>query len=172
MEIKKDSILAKLLLDAVAKDDSELQEAIKNGEINGIEIVGISTEEKDPKSLLDYFIDGTDADSDDDTEETATQQDDAERDYADVIEGLTEMLDDPNLPEKVAAPIRVVLASSTLMEILNPIPDKLSPIVPFTASRARMMKSLENAIHRATHEIIMEMRPYPEFKDILEKHHF
>ena len=83
---------------------------------------------------------------------------------------MRSIADDPDIPESIAAPARVVLAAAELMDILNPVPRMVSPkrMRPYTARRAAMLADVSAAIRRAQTDILDAMHRYPEFAEITD----
>lgn len=102
----------------------------------------------------------------------ATSCDDAEDadDDISIVDEIRSIADDPDIPESIAAPARVVLAAAELMDILNPVPRMVSPkrMRPYTARRAAMLADVSAAICRAQTDILDAMHRYPEFAEITD----
>lgn len=103
---------------------------------------------------------------------TATPCDDTEDADGDIsiVDEIRSIANDPDIPESIAAPARVVLAAAELMDILNPVPRTVSPkrMRPYTARRAAMLADVSAAIRRAQTDILDAMHCYSEFAEITD----
>lgn len=179
MKVEKNSPLAQMLLKLAAEHDPKLREAIRNGEVEGVNIIAVGGapdgEDKEPlESLAKDEDDCKNCENRDGCEDAkaATPCDDAEDadDGISIIDEIRSIADDPDIPESIAAPARVVLAAAELMDILNPVPRMVSPkrMRPYTARRAAMLADVSAAIRRAQTDILDAMHRYPEFAEITD----
>lgn len=180
MKVEKNSPLAQMLLKLAAEHDPKLREAIRNGEVEGVNIIAVGgAPDGEVKELLESLAKDEDdcknCENRDGCEDAkaATPCDDAE-DADDaiisIIDEIRSIVDDPDIPESIAAPARVVLAAAELMDILNPVPRMVSPkrMRPYTARRAAMLADVSAAIRRAQTDILDAMHRYPEFAEITD----
>lgn len=179
MKVEKNSPLAQMLLKLAAEHDPKLREAIRNGEVEGVNIIAVGgAPDGEVKELLESLAKDEDdcknCESRDGCEDAkaATPCDDAEDadDGISIIDEIRSIADDPDIPESIAAPARVVLAAAELMDILNPVPRMVSPkrMRPYTARRAAMLADVSAAIRRAQTDILDAMHRYPEFAEITD----
>lgn len=131
MKVEKNSPLAQMLLKLAAEHDPKLREAIRNGEVEGVNIIAVGgAPDGEVKELLESLAKDEDdcknCENRDGCEDAkaATPCDDAEDadDGISIIDEIRSIADDPDIPESIAAPARVVLAAAELMDILNPVP--------------------------------------------------
>ena len=178
MKVDKNSPLAQMLLKMAAERDPKLRKAIRNGEVEGVSIIALGAPADKIKELLESLAKDEDdckncenRDGCEDTK-TATPCDDTEDADGDIsiVGEIRSIADDPNTPESIAAPARVVLAAAELMDILNPVPRMVSPkrMNPYTARRAAMLADVSAAICRAQTDILDAMHRYPEFAEITD----
>lgn len=187
MKVEKNSPLAQMLLKLAAEHDPKLREAIRNGEVEGVNIIAVGGAPDDKiKELLESLAkDEDDCKNCNDRKEVkmATLSDEDAKDSEDyidddadeangVIEEIRSIAEDPDTPESIAAPARVVLVAAELMDILNPIPRMVTPkrMTPYTARRAVMVADLYEAICHAQTIILDTMHNYPEFAEIIDKY--
>lgn len=179
MKVEKNSPLAQMLLKLAAEHDPKLREAIRNGEVEGVNIIAVGgAPDGEIKELLESLAKDEDdcknCENRDGCEDAkaATPCDDAEDadDGISIIDEIRSIADDPDIPESIAAPARVVLAATELMDILNPVPRMVSPkrMRPYTARRAAMLADVSAAIRRAQTDILDAMHRYPEFAEITD----
>ena len=179
MKVEKNSPLAQMLLKLAAEHDPKLREAIRNGEVEGVNIIAVGgAPDGEVKELLESLAKDEDdcknCENRDGCEDAkaATPCDDAEDadDGISIIDEIRSIADDPDIPESIAAPARVVLAAAELMDILNPVPRMDSPnrIRKYTARRAAMLTDVSAAIRRAQTDILDAMHRYPEFAEITD----
>lgn len=179
MKVEKNSPLAQMLLKLAAEHDPKLREAIRNGEVEGVNIIAVGgAHDGEVKELLESLAKDEDdcknCENRDGCEDAkaATPCDDAEDadDGISIIDEIRSIADDPDIPESIAAPARVVLAAAELMDILNPVPRMASPkrMRPYTARRAAMLADVSAAIRRAQTDILDAMHRYPEFAEITD----
>ena len=179
MKVEKNSPLAQMLLKLAAEHDPKLREAIRNGEVEGVNIIAVGgAPDGEVKELLESLAKDEDdcknCENRDGCEDAkaATPCDDAEDadDGISIIDEIRSIADDPDIPESIAAPARVVLAVAELMDILNPVPRMVSPkrMRPYTARRAAMLADVSAAIRRALTDILDAMLRYPEFAEITD----
>lgn len=149
MKVEKNSPLAQMLLKLAAERDPKLRDAIRNGEVEGVNIIALGAPDDKIKELLDFLADGEDdcenCENRDGREEAKTatpykNAEDADDDIS-IVDEIRSIANDPDIPENIAAPARVVLAAAELMDILNPVPRMVSPkrMNPYTARRAAML---------------------------------
>lgn len=178
MKVEKNSPLAQMLLKLAAERDPKLRDAIRNGEVEGVNIIALGAPDDKIKELLDFLADGEDdcenCENRDGREEAKTatpykNAEDADDDIS-IVDEIRSIADDPDIPESIAAPARVVLAAAELMDILNPVPRMVSPkrMRPYTARRAAMLADVSAAIRRAQTDILDAMHRYPEFAEITD----
>ena len=177
MKVDKNSPLAQMLLKMAAERDPKLRKAIRNGEVEGVSIALGAPDDKIKELLESLAKDEDDCkncenrDGCEDTK-TATPCDDTKDADGDIsiVGEIRSIADDPNTPESIAAPARVVLAAAELMDILNPVPRMVSPkrMNPYTARRAAMLADVSAAICRAQTDILDAMHRYPEFAEITD----
>lgn len=178
MKVEKNSPLAQMFLKLAAERDPKLRDAIRNGEVEGVNIIALGAPDDKIKELLESLAKDEDdckncenRDGCEDTK-TATPCDDTEDADGDIsiVGEIRSIADDPNTPESIAAPARVVLAAAELMDILNPVPRMVSPkrMNPYTARRAAMLADVSAAICRAQTDILDAMHRYPEFAEITD----
>lgn len=177
MKVEKNSPLAQMLLKLAAEHDPKLREAIRNGEVEGVNIIAVGgAPDGEIKELLESLAkDEDDCKNCDDCEEAKAatpckdSEDDADDDIS-VVDEIRSIANDPDIPEIIAAPARVVLAAAELMDILNPVPRMVSPtrMRPYTARRAAMLADVSAAICRAQTDILDAMHRYPEFAEITD----
>lgn len=179
MKVEKNSPLAQMLLKLAAEHDPKLREAIRNGEVEGVNIIAVGgAPDGEVKELLESLAKDEDdcknCENRDGCEDAkaATPCDDAEDadDGISIIDEIRSIADDPDIPESIAAPARVVLAAAELMDILNPVPPMVSQkrMRPYTARRAAMLADVSAAIRRAQTDILDAMHRYPEFAEITD----
>lgn len=178
MKVEKNSPLAQMLLKLAAERDPKLRDAIRNGEVEGVNIIALGAPDDKIKELLESLAKDEDdcknCENRDGCEDTkiATPCDDTEDADGDIsiVGEIRSIADDPNTPESIAAPARVVLAAAELMDILNPVPRMVSPkrMNPYTARRAAMLADVSAAICRAQTDILDAMHRYPEFAEITD----
>ena len=180
MKVDKKSPLAQMLLKLAAEHDPKLREAIRNGEVEGVNIIAVGgAPDGEVKELLESLAKDEDdcknCENRDGCEEakTATPCKDAEDDADDdisVVDEIRIIANDPDIPESIAAPARVVLVSAELVDILNSVPRMVSPrrMHPYTARRAAMLADVSAAICRAQTDILDAMHRYPEFAEITD----
>lgn len=167
MKVEKNSPLAQMLLKLAAEHDPKLREAIRNGEVEGVNIIAVGgAPDGEVKELLESLA------KDEDDCKNCENRDDAEDadDDISIVDEIRSIADDPDIPESIAAPARVVLAAAELMDILNPVPRMVSPkrMRPYTARRAAMLADVSAAICRAQTDILDAMHRYPEFAEITD----
>lgn len=178
MKVEKNSPLAQMLLKLAAERDPKLRDAIRNGEVEGVNIIALGAPDDKIKELLDFLADGEDdcenCENRDGREEAKTatpykNAEDADDDIS-IVDEIRSIANDPDIPENIAAPARVVLAAAELMDILNPVPRMVSPkrMRPYTARRAAMLADVSAAICRAQTDILDAMHRYPEFAEITD----
>lgn len=177
MKVEKNSPLAQMLLKLAAEHDPKLREAIRNGEVEGVNIIAVGgAPDGEIKELLESLAkDEDDCKNCDDCEEAKAatpckdSEDDADDDIS-VVDEIRSIANDPDIPEIIAAPARVVLAAAELMDVLNPVPRMVSPtrMRPYTARRAAMLADVSAAICRAQTDILDAMHRYPEFAEITD----
>lgn len=178
MKVEKNSPLAQMLLKLAAERDPKLRDAIRNGEVEGVNIIALGAPDDKIKELLDFLADGEDdcenCENRDGCEEAKTatpykNAEDADDDIS-IVDEIRSIVNDPDIPENIAAPARVVLAAAELMDILNPVPRMVSPkrMNPYTARRAAMLADVSAAICRAQTDILDAMHRYPEFAEITD----
>lgn len=179
MKVEKNSPLAQMLLKLAAEHDPKLREAIRNGEVEGVNIIAVGGA---PNGEVKELLESLAKDEDDckncenrdgcEDAKAATPCDDAEDadDGISIIDEIRSIADDPDIPESIAAPARVVLAAAELMDILTPVPRMVSPkrMRPYTARRAAMLTDVSAAIRRAQTDILDAMHRYPEFAEITD----
>ena len=178
MKVEKNSPLAQMLLKLAAERDPKLRDAIRNGEVEGVNIIALGAPDDKIKELLDFLADGEDdcenCENRDGREEAKTatpykNAEDADDDIS-IVDEIRSVANDPDIPENIAAPARVVLAAAELMDILNPVPRMVSPkrMNPYTARRAAMLADVSAAICHAQTDILDVMHRYPEFAEITD----
>lgn len=177
MKVEKNSPLAQMLLKLAAEHDPKLREAIRNGEVEGVNIIAVGgAPDGEVKELLESLAkDEDDCKNCDDCEEAKAatpckdSEDDADDDIS-VVDEIRSIANDPDIPESIAAPPRVVLVSAELVDILNSVPRMVSPtrMRPYTARRAAMLADVSAAIRRAQTDILDAMHRYPEFAEITD----
>lgn len=178
MKVEKNSPLGKMLLKMAAERDPKLRRAIRDGEVEGVNIIALGAPDDKIKELLESLAKDEDDcknyENHDGCEDAkaATPCDDAEDadDDISIVDEIRSIADDPDIPESIAAPARVVLAAAELMDILNPVPRMVSPerMRPYTARRAAMLADVSAAICRAQTDILDAMHRYPEFAEITD----
>lgn len=176
MKVEKNSPLAQMLLKLAAEHDPKLREAIRNGEVEGVSIIAVGgAPDGEVKELLESLAKDEDdcknCENRDGCEEaTATPCKDAEDDDLSIVDEIRNIANDPDIPESIAAPARVVLVSAELVDILNSVPRMVSPkrMRPYTARRAAMLADVSAAICRAQTDILDAMHRYPEFAEITD----
>lgn len=178
MKVEKNSPLAQMLLKLAAEHDPKLRDAIRNGEVEGVNIIALGAPDDKIKELLESLAKDEDdcknCENSDGCEDAkaATPCKDAEDadDDISIVDEIRSIADDPGIPESIAAPARVVLAAAELMDILNPVPRMVSPerMRPYTARRAAMLADVSAAICRAQTDILDAMHRYPEFAEITD----
>lgn len=166
MKVEKNSPLAQMLLKLAAEHDTKLREAIRNGEVEGVNIIAVGgAPDGEVKELLESLAKNEDA-------KAATPCDDTEDadDDISIVDEIRNIANDPDIPESIAAPARVVLVSAELVDILNSVPRMVSPkrMRPYTARRAAMLADVSAAICRAQTDILDAMHRYPEFAEITD----
>ena len=126
MKVEKNSPLAQMLLKLAAEHDPKLREAIRNGEVEGVNIIAVGgAPDGEVKELLESLAKDEDdcknCENRDGCEDAkaATPCDDAEDadDDISIVDEIRSIADDPDIPESIAAPARVVLAAAELMDI-------------------------------------------------------
>lgn len=178
MKVEKNSPLAQMLLKLAAERDPKLRDAIRNGEVEGVNIIALGAPDDKIKELLDFLADGEDGcencenrDGREDAK-TATPCDDTEDADGDIsiVDEIRSIANDPDIPESIAAPARVVLVSAELVDILNSVPRMVSPkrMRPYTARRAAMLADVSATICRAQTDILDAMHRYSEFAEITD----
>lgn len=178
MKVEKNSPLAQMLLKLAAERDPKLRDAICNGEVEGVNIIALGAPDDKIKELLDFLADGEDdcenCENRDGCEEAKTatpykNAEDADDDIS-IVDEIRNIANDPDIPESIAAPARVVLVSAELVDILNSVPRMVSPkrMRPYTARRAAMLADVSAAICRAQTDILDAMHRYPEFAEITD----
>lgn len=176
MKVEKNSPLAQMLLKLAAEHDPKLREAIRKGEVEGVNIIAVGgAPDGEIKELLESLTKDEDdcknCENRDGCEEAkaATPCKDAD-DGISVVDEIRSIANDPDIPESIAAPARVVLVSAELMDILNSVPRMVSPrrMHPYTARRAAMLADVSAAICRAQTDILDAMHRYPEFAEITD----
>lgn len=178
MKVEKNSPLAQMLLKLAAERDPKLRDAIRNGEVEGVNIIALGAPDDKIKELLDFLADGEDdcenCENRDGCEEAKTatpykNAEDADDDIS-IVDEIRNIANDPDIPESIAAPARVVLVSAELVDILNSVPRMVSPkrMRPYTARRAAMLADVSAAICRAQTDILDAMHRYPEFAEITD----
>ena len=178
MKIDKNSPLGEMLLKMAAEHDPKLRRAIRNDEVGDLNIIALGAPDDELKDLLESLFKGEDdcknCDCHDSCEdaEAATPCDDEDADDLNVVDEIRSIADDPDTPESLAAPPRVVLAAAELMDVLNPVPRMVAPkrMNPYTARRAAMLADVSAAICRAQTDILDAMHRYPEFAEITDKY--
>lgn len=60
MKVEKNSPLAQMLLKLAAERDPKLRDAIRNGEVEGVNIIALGAPDDKIKELLDFLADGED----------------------------------------------------------------------------------------------------------------
>lgn len=179
MKVEKNSPLAQMLLKLAAEHDPKLREAIRNGEVEGVNIIAVGgAPDGEVKELLESLAKDKDdcknCENRDGCEDakTATPCDDTEDADGDIsiVDEIRSIANDPDIPESIAAPARVVLAAAELMDILNSVPRMVSPkrMRPYTARRAAMLSDVSATICRAQTDILDAMHRYPEFAEITD----
>ena len=178
MKVEKNSPLAQMLLKLAAERDPKLRDAIRNGEVEGVNIIALGAPDDKIKELLDFLADGEDdcehCENRDGREEAKTatpykNAEDADDDIS-IVDEIRSIANDPDIPENIAAPARVVLAAAELLDILNPVPRMVSPkrMHPYTDRRAAMLVDVSAAICHAQTDILDAMHRYPEFAEITD----
>lgn len=176
MKAEKNSPLAQMLLKLAAEHDPKLREAIRKGEVEGVNIIAVGgAPDGEIKELLESLTKDEDdcknCENRDGCEEAkaATPCKDAD-DGISVVDEIRSIANDPDIPESIAAPARVVLVSAELVDILNSVPRMVSPtrMRPYTARRAAMLADVSAAICRAQTDILDAMHRYPEFAEITD----
>lgn len=178
MKVEKNSPLAQMLLKMAAERDPKLRKAIRDGEVEGVSIIALGAPDDKIKELLESLAKDEDdcknCENRDGCEDAkaATPCDDAEDadDDISIVDEIRNIANDPDIPESIAAPARVVLAAAELMDILNPVPRMVSPkrMRQYTARRAAMLADVSAAICRAQTDILDAMHRYPEFAEITD----
>lgn len=178
MKVEKNSPLAQMLLKLAAERDPKLRDAIRNGEVEGVNIIALGAPDDKIKELLESLAKDEDdcknCENRDGCEDAkaATPCDDTEDadDDISIVDEIRSIANDPDIPENIAAPARVVLAAAELMDILNPVPRMVSPkrMNPYTARRAAMLADVSAAICHAQTDILDAMHRYPEFAEITD----
>lgn len=178
MKVDKNSPLAQMLLKMAAERDPKLRKAIRDGEVEGVSIIALGAPDDKIKELLESLAKDEDdcknCENRDGCEEakTATPCDDTEDADGDIsiVDEIRSIANDPDIPESIAAPARVVLVSAELVDILNSVPRMVSPkrMRPYTARRAAMLADVSAAICRAQTDILDAMHRYPEFAEITD----
>lgn len=150
MKVEKNSPLAQMLLKLAAEHNPKLREAIRNGEVEGVNIIAVGgAPDGEVKELLESLAKDEDdcknCENRDECEDAkaATPCDDAEDADGDIsiVDEICSIANDPDIPESIAPPARVVLVSAELVDILNSVPRMVSPkrMRPYTARRAAML---------------------------------
>lgn len=115
MKVEKNSPLAQMLLKLAAEHDPKLREAIRNGEVEGVNIIAVGgAPDGEVKELLESLAKDEDdcknCENRDGCEDAkaATPCDDAEDadDGISIIDEIRSIADDPDIPESIAAPAR------------------------------------------------------------------
>lgn len=166
MKVEKNSPLAQMLLKLAAEHDPKLREAIRNGEVEGVNIIAVGgAPDGEVKELLESL-----AKDEDDCKNCENRDGCEDAKAATPCDDAEDADDDPDIPESIAAPARVVLAAAELMDILNPVPRMVFPkrMRPYTARRAAMLADVSAAICRAQTDILDAMHRYPEFAEITD----
>lgn len=167
MKVEKNSPLAQMLLKLAAEHDPKLREAIRNGEVEGVNIIAVGgAPDGEVKELLESL-----AKDEDDCKNCENRDDteDADGDIS-IVDEIRSIANDPDIPESIAAPARVVLVSAELVDILNSVPRMVSPkrMRPYTARRAAMLADVSATICRAQTDILDAMHRYSEFAEITD----
>lgn len=168
-----------MLLKLAAEHDPKLREAIRNGEVEGVNIIAVGgAPDGEVKELLESLAKDEDdcknCENRDGCEDakTATPCDDTEDADGDIsiVDEIRSIANDPDIPESIAAPARVVLVSAELVDILNSVPRMVSPkrMRPYTARRAAMLADVSATICRAQTDILDAMHRYSEFAEITD----
>lgn len=178
MKVDKNSPLGKMLLKMAAERNPKLRRAIRDGEVEGVNIIALGAPDDKIKELLDFLADGEydceNCENRDKCEDakTATPCDDTEDADGDIsiVDEIRSIANDPDIPESIAAPARVVLVSAELVDILNSVPRMVSPkrMRPYTARRAAMLADVSATICRAQTDILDAMHRYSEFAEITD----
>lgn len=179
MKVEKNSPLAQMLLKLAAEHDPKLREAIRNGEVEGVNIIAVGgAPDGEVKELLESLAKDEDdcknCENRDGCEDakTATPCDDTEDADGDIsiVDEIRSIANDPDIPESIAAPARVVLVSAEFVDILNSVPRMVSPkqMRPYTARRAAMLADVSATICRAQTDILDAMHRYSEFAEITD----
>lgn len=169
-----------MLLKLAAEHDPKLREAIRNGEVEGVNIIAVGgAPDGEVKELLESLAKDEDdcknCENCDDCEEAKAatpckdSEDDADDDIS-VVDEIRSIANDPDIPESIAAPARVVLVSAELVDILNSVPRMVSPkrMRPYTARCAAMLADVSATICRAQTDILDAMHRYSEFAEITD----
>ena len=126
MKVEKNSPLAQMLLKLAADHDPNLRESIRNGEVEGVNIIAVGgAPDGEVKELLESLAKDEDdcknCENRDGCEDAkaATPCDAAEDadDDISIVDEIRSIADAPDIPERIAAPARVVLAAAELMDI-------------------------------------------------------
>jgi len=113
MKVEKNSPLAQMLLKLAAEHDPKLREAIRNGEVEGVNIIAVGgAPDGEVKELLESLAKDEDdcknCENRDGCEDakTATPCDDTEDADGDIsiVDEIRSIANDPDIPESIAAP--------------------------------------------------------------------
>lgn len=178
MKVEKNSPLAQMLLKLAAERDPKLRDAIRNGEVEGVNIIALGAPDDKIKELLESLAKDEDdcknCENRDGCEEAkiatpCKNAEDADDDIS-IVDEIRSIANDPDIPESIAAPARVVLVSAELVDILNSVPRMVSPkrMRPYTARRAAMLADVSATICRAQTDILDAMHRYSEFAEITD----
>lgn len=178
MKVDKNSPLGEMLLKMAAECDPELRRAIRNDDVCDLIIDAPGVPDDEIKDLLESLAKDEDdcknCENRDGCEESKTaipckDAEDADDDIS-IVDEIRSIANDPDIPENIAAPARVVLAAAELMDILNPVPRMVSPkrMNPYTARRAAMLADVSATICRAQTDILDAMHRYSEFAEITD----
>lgn len=180
MKVEKNSPLAQMLLKLAAEHDPKLREAIRNGEVEGVNIIAVGgAPDGEVKELLESLAKDEDdckncenrAGCEDAKTATPNDGEDAD-DKSSVLDDLRELAYDDDVPEGVAMPARIVLLANDLFEILNEMPPLIAPKkdTPYTVRRAEMLRAIKDALLGAKAEILAVLSRYPEFAESIDKY--
>lgn len=179
MKVEKNSPLGKMLLKMAAERDPKLRRAIRDGEVEGVNIIALGAPDDKIKELLDFLADGEDdcencenRDKCEDTKMATPNESEDANDKSSVLDSLRELAYDDDVPEGVAMPARIVLLANDIFEILNELPPLIAPKkdTPYTVRRAEMLGAIKDALLDAKAEILAVMSRYPEFAEITDKY--
>ena len=178
MKVEKNSPLGKMLLKMAAERDPKLRRAIRDGEVEGVNIIALGAPDDKIKELLDFLADGEDdcencenRDKCEYTKMATPNESEDANDKSSVLDSLRELAYD-DVPEGVAMPARIVLLANDIFEILNELPPLIAPKkdTPYTVRRAEMLGAIKDALLDAKAEILAVMSRYPEFAEITDKY--